>query len=126
MLPAYPLLHDVLSPVGAVILGLPIFLVIGLVFAFIGVFISRRYGPASLALSTGAFCLAVMVLSTTSAGSGAEILVPIFGGIVQGVVIAMRTRDGKGKSTATEACIGSGAFVAATSAALIVALIVMT
>lgn len=125
MLPVFALLHDILSPVGALIIGIPILLVIGLVFAYIGVYIARRHGPASLALSTGAFCFLLMVLSANTGGSDGQVLVPIFGGIVQAIVIARRTRDGKGKSTAAEALIGSGAFAAGTLAAVVVALILV-
>jgi hypothetical protein len=128
VLPVYALLHDIISPVALLVVGLPIFWVIGLFFAFVGVFISRKYGPASLALSTGAFCFAVLVLFTGSGNreEGGLIVVPIAGGIAQGIVIAARTRNGRGRSSRAEAMIGSGVFVAATIVAALVAVAIFS
>ena len=128
MLPVYALLHDIMIPGWGPPLALAMFLGVGFLFACIGVHISRTYGPATLALSTGAFCFVLMVLWGTSIRGepGGLILVPIAGGIAQGIVIGRRTRDGKGRALTTEALIGSGVFAAATVGAALVAAVVLT
>lgn len=108
-----PLLLHEIFPSGDVVLALMLMVVaIGIAFAFIGVAIARRYGPAGLALSTVGFCLLLFIVTTSVARDlGAVFAVPIVGGFAQAVVIAMRTRNGGGRSMPVEAAIGGAVFI---------------
>ena len=98
---------------------------IGVGFAFVGVFVCRKYGPAALAMSTVGFCVAsFIVLTTMSRDLGEVVAFPIFGGFVQALAIGYRTRNGGGRTTPVEALIGGTVFVAGIFAAGIVAAII--
>jgi hypothetical protein len=98
---------------------------IGIAFAFIGVYLARRYGTGGLAVSTVGFCLAVFILSTSAERElGEVVFFPIVGGFAQATVIAVRTRSGRGRSMLWEALIGGVVFVGGIIAAIIVAAIV--
>lgn len=125
-MPRFPLLLHEIFPSGDVVSFLMLMVVvISIVFAFIGVYIARRYGPGGLAVSTVAFCLLMFVLSTNSDRDlGALMTFPIIGGFAQAAVIGFRTRDGGGRSASLEALIGGGAFFAGVFAAIAVAAVV--
>jgi len=94
---------------------------IGVGFAFVGVFICRKYGPAALAMSTVGFCLLVFILLTSKDRDlGVPVAFPIFAGFMQALVIGYRTYGGGGRSLAVEALIGGAAFVGSIILALIV------
>jgi hypothetical protein len=125
-MPVLPLLLHDIFPSGDVVLLLFILLAgIDVGFAFIGVFLARRYGAGALAMSTVAFCLLVLIVSTTvSHDLGTAMLFLIMGGFAQAGIIAYRTRGGGGRAAPIEALIGGVAFIVGTFVPLIVASIV--
>jgi hypothetical protein len=119
------LLHEIFPSGDVMLVLLLMVLAICIAFAFIGVFVARRYGTGGLAVSTVGFCLLVLIGSTTVSRDLGEFFVfPIVGGFAQATVIALRTRSGRGGSMLKEALIGGAVFVAGMIAAGIVAAIV--
>ena len=115
------LLHEIFPSGDIVLLFLATVIAIAIAFAFIGVAIARRYGPGGLAMSTVGFCLLVFIVATTTGRElGAISAFPIVGGFAQAAVIALRTRDGGGRSILIEAVIGGAVFIAAMIAATVV------
>lgn len=116
------LLHEIFPSDGAILALLAIVCLIALGFAFIGVLLSRKYGPGGLAMSTVGFCLAVFILVTSKDRDlGIAAAFPIFGGFMQALVIGYRTYDGGGRSLVVEALIGGAVFVGSIFVALFVA-----
>ena len=115
------LLHEIF-PSGDVVLMLMLMVLgIGIVFAFIGVAIARRYGPGGLAVSTVGFCLLLFIVTTSSDHDlGVVAAFPIMGGFAQAGVIAIRTRNGGGRSMPVEAAIGGAVFIAGIVATAVV------
>lgn len=112
MKPTAFLLHDIFPSGDAVLALLMMVLAAGVLFAFVGVWICRKYGLASLALSTVAFCLLVLVASTSvSRDLGEAAFFPIAGGFLQAAVIGYRTRDGRGGPMLLEALLGGAMFI---------------
>ena len=115
------LLHEIFPSDGAILALLLMVCAIGVGFAFVGVFICRKYGPAALAMSTVGFCVALFILvSSNDRDLGVAAAFPIFGGFAQALVIGLRTRDSGGRSLVVEALIGGAVFVGAIILALIV------
>ena len=115
------LLHEIFPSDGAILALLLMIATVALGFAFIGVLLCRKYGPAALAMSTVGFCLAVFILLTSKERDlGVAAAFPIFGGFMQALVIGYRTYDGGGRSLLIEALIGGAVFVGSVILALIV------
>ena len=116
------LLHEIFPSDGFILALLLLVCAIGVGFAFVGVFICRKYGPAALAMSTVGFCLVVFILLTSKDRDlGVPVAFPIFAGFMQALVIGYRTYDGGGRSLVVEALIGGAVFVGSIILALIVA-----
>jgi hypothetical protein len=116
------LLHEIFPSDGFILALLLLVCAIGVGFAFVGVFICRKYGPAALAMSTVGFCLALFILVTSNDRDlGMAAAFPIFGGLAQALVIGYRTYDGGGRSLVVEALIGGAVFVGSIILALIIA-----
>jgi hypothetical protein len=115
------LLHEIFPSDGFILALLLLVCAIGVGFAFVGVFICRKYGPAALAMSTVGFCLAMFILVTSNDRDlGVAAAFPIFGGFMQALVIGYRTYDGGGRSLVVEGLIGGAVFVGSVILALIV------
>ena len=119
------LLHEIFPSGDAMLALLLMVWAIGVGFAFVGVFVCRKYGAAALAMSTVGFCLASFIVLTSMERDLGEVVVfPIFGGFAQALAIGYRTRNGGGRSTPIEALIGGTVFVAGIIAAGIIAAII--
>ena len=111
-MPVLPLLHEIFPSGDAMLALLVLVWAVGVLFAGIGVFVCRKYGPAALAMTTVGFCLLIFIgLTTVDRFVGGILAVPIIGGFLQAVVIARRTRNGGGRSQFVESLIGGTVFL---------------
>lgn len=111
-MPVLPLLHEIFPSGDAMLALLVLVWAVGVLFAGVGVFVSRRYGAAALAMTTVGFCLLIFVgLTSVERAVGGLVAIPIMAGFLQAVVIARRTRNGGGRSQFVESLIGGTVFL---------------
>ncbi|HEX2780659.1 MAG TPA: hypothetical protein VHM30_14235 [Gemmatimonadaceae bacterium] len=113
-LPVSPLLHALLfETTGSIVAGAVILWAVAAAFAMIGLRIRRTQGAPMMFLATIGGWMLVMILlaSVGERDLGAMAAAGGIGGLAQAAVIAIRTRDGRGARTGTEAAIGGAAFV---------------